>query len=151
METYLKCLLRCVPRVELTDRHLNNILFLHKIHGKLGGLYSKLYLKCFNLHKDEQKDMYKMARLFIAYDGALEGGRDQDWWFKQCVDRMGESTTYWSGETPFRVKYEMSKDDPQRYPLTFVYFKHRMLYFTVRSFIIKNKYWLAGLTLAYLL
>lgn len=93
METYLKCLLRCVPRVELTDRHLKNILLLHKIHGKLGGLYSKLYLECFNLHKD----------------------------------------------------------DPQRYPLTFVYFKHRMLYFTVRSFIIKNKYWLAGLILAYLL
>lgn len=144
METYLKCLLRCVPRVRVCEEHLKPIVKLNAISHNLSSLYSKFFLHCVKTIEAEQKDMYSQARLFIAYDRALEGGRDQDWWFEQCNEMMDETIEYWQGRTPSRVQYELSKDDPQRFPLAYVYWQNRIAWLRASSFVRDNKYWLLG-------
>lgn len=142
METYLKCLLRCVPRFRICDTHLKPIPFLYKWCKPLGILYAKLFVCSTTRLDEEAKRLYNQSRIFIALDGALEGGRDQDWWFKQCESRWGETIEYLNGRVPMRVSYLISKDNPMCYPITYVYWCNRMAYFTAKRFVTKNKYWL---------
>lgn len=142
METYLKCLLKCAPRIDICEANLKPIITLSKFSKKLSTLYAKAIVYCVKKHTAEDKALYSQARIFIGYDRALEGGRDQDWWFKQANDMMNETIEYWSGSVPKRVAYLMSMDDPMRFPMTYVFWKNRLAIYTARSFLTKNKYWI---------
>ncbi|QQK88537.1 hypothetical protein [Vibrio phage PH669] len=147
METYLKALLKCTLPLRICESHLKPAFYLSKVNGKLANLYGRLFVYCVKKREEEEKRMYAMARLFIAYDGALEGGRDQDWWFEQCASRMSESIEYWSGKVPTRVQYEMSCAEPMEYPMAYVYWQNRIGYFRAKEFLTRNKYWIAAVAI----
>ena len=95
---FLKALMKCAPPFRLCEKHLKPIIFLNSIHPKLSKPYASLVAWSIGVRSDEEKLLYKNARLFIAYDDAMEGGRDQEWWFKKCADRWAETAEYWAGK-----------------------------------------------------
>ncbi len=151
VETYLKALLKCVPRAATNDRQMVPIKLLSKLNKKTGAIYTNSWLYCLKKLEDEHKDMYQQARIFMAYEGALSCGRDQAWWFEQVASTMGESAEYWAGRVPNRVQYEMSVAEPLRYPNTYVYWQNRIAFFKAKHFVVKNKYWLAALTITWVI
>lgn len=151
METYLKCLLKCTVPFRICDAHLKPVVWLNKVSSTAATLYARFFVHCVSKRDDERKLMYQNARLFIAYDGALEGGRDQDWWLEICANRMAESIEYWSGRTPARVSYEMAHDEPLKYPNTYVYWKTWETYFKVKRHIVTHKYWIIASLIAFVI
>ncbi|AFV51128.1 hypothetical protein MS_049 [Vibrio phage VPMS1] len=142
LETYLKALLKYVPNFKLDKQQLALVSKLTKICPSLCKVYVKFMAHCLDKRNAESKLMYSNARLFIAYDGALECGRDQDWWFEMATNQMAETVEYWSGQTPARVSYCMSKEDPLKYPISYVQWVHLEVYYKTKHFIFENKYWL---------
>ncbi len=151
METYLKCLLKCKLPLRICDAHLKPVLLLGNVCKPLSTLYARFFVHCVTAIEAEQKLMYSQARLFIAYDGALEGGRDQDWWFKQCADRMAETVQYWAGTVPSRVSYCMAMDSPMEYPHAYVKWRTYEAYYRAKAFTLTNKYWMLAAPILYFL
>lgn len=142
LETYLKALLKYVPNFKLDKQQLALVFKLTKTCPSLGKAYVKFMTHCLNKRHAENTLMYNNARLFIAYDGALECGRDQDWWFKMAADQMAETVEYWKGQTPVRVSYCMAKEEPLKYPISYVQWVHLEVYYKTKHFVAENKYWL---------
>lgn len=154
MEIFFKALLKCSLPLRICEAHLKPVLWACKVHPALGKAYSKFFLWNVTKQEKEQKLLYARARIYIGYDGALEGGRDQDWWFKLCDARMAETIEYWTGETPKRVAYNLAMGSPLEFPNTFVRYTVLRNFFIARHFITTNKWWLgviSFLTLSHLL
>lgn len=142
METFIKCLLKCRPEIELSERNINFIVKASKLSKKLSNLMCNVLVHCTTIRKDEGRDMYRQARIFIGYDGALEGGRDQDWWFKVCESRMVETIEYWSGQVPHRVSYELSMAEPMRFPNAYVKWTVLRNIYKAKCHVEKHKNWI---------
>lgn len=144
MEMFLKCLLKWRPDVGICQPILTILLKITKLSPYIGHKLALLYVHCCKVNHEEFKRMYRNARLFIAYDGALEGGRDQDWWFEACRSRWAETADYWAGNIPPRVSYCMALDSPLEYPNAYVKWKVLETVFTVYSHLKLHRYWVAA-------
>lgn len=142
MKTYLKCLSECTIPFKLNCFYLRPYVVLSKVCKPLGKAYGKLMVSHTQKREAECKRMYANARLFLAYDGALECGRDQAWWFKKCEDSFSETVEYWMGEVPVRASYYMAMDDPMTYPHAYVkWVTYRSIY-KAHGYFNKHKVWI---------
>lgn len=142
MRVYLKALFKCKYPVKLNEKWLTPAIKLPT--NLLRCWYVNWLMGAHKFHSDSDKELKSQARLFMAYDGALDcPGRDTDEFVNLCVDRLGETITYWEGRTPPRVEMILAFDDPEKYPYQYVKWKTRLVKYNVVKYVRKHYTWIS--------